>query len=344
MWEVAVQLQALLHETDWDPFHLGFRPGSGIETGLIGQWNDLCWLGGVQLCSFSWTSWWLSVLLTMVSFCVGDPSWMLEVQFCSAFTPILSTSFRRWCWGIHGSYALGSHRVLFYYSWPGEMCVCKPLEHTVTGCKWMAKHFKDKVAWLHSDLDAAIVTVSPEVSDLTLIPVFWDHFQLMWPEDVDRILTVMYLTTCSIDSCSSWLIKASWVGGTTGWAKGVLNASLHNEVVPTALKEAVVHPLLKKPTLDTLECNNYRLVTNTPFFAEVVKRMVVEQLQVFPEETLFRSTTILVQTWLWNWISLGRPNRWRLLCEGQGQCDPLISARSLSSFWDHWPWYPPRTT
>ena len=49
-------------------------------------------------------------------------------------------------------------------------------------------------------------------------------------------------------------------------------------VVPSSFKSAVVKPLLKKPHLDPGSLNNYRPVSNLPFFSKVLERVVSQQL------------------------------------------------------------------
>ncbi|XP_070582622.1 LOW QUALITY PROTEIN: uncharacterized protein [Erythrolamprus reginae] len=48
---------------------------------------------------------------------------------------------------------------------------------------------------------------------------------------------------------------------------------------PPLYKEAVVRPLLKKPSLDPAVLNNYRPVSNLPFMGKVVEKVVALQLQ-----------------------------------------------------------------
>ena len=70
-----------------------------------------------------------------------------------------------------------------------------------------------------------------------------DEFQLLRPEDVDRVLGSVCSTTALLDPCPSWLIGRS-ARGVHIWVQEAVNASLREGVVPTALKEAVIRPLL----------------------------------------------------------------------------------------------------
>ena len=49
--------------------------------------------------------------------------------------------------------------------------------------------------------------------------------------------------------------------------------------VPSALKAAVIKPLLKKPSLDPEVLANYRPISNLPFISKVLEKVVAAQLQ-----------------------------------------------------------------
>ncbi|XP_058024513.1 uncharacterized protein LOC131190935, partial [Ahaetulla prasina] len=66
-----------------------------------------------------------------------------------------------------------------------------------------------------------------------------------------------------------------------------INASLLEGVFPAALKEAVVRPLLKKPSLDPAILGNYRLVSNLRFVAKVVESVVARQLPQYLDEAVY---------------------------------------------------------
>ena len=61
----------------------------------------------------------------------------------------------------------------------------------------------------------------------------------------------------------------------------IINVSLASGVVPDCFKEARVVPLIKKPSLDSEVLANYRPVSNLPFVAKVLERVVNQQLSVY---------------------------------------------------------------
>ncbi|KAF7253219.1 hypothetical protein EYD10_00056 [Varanus komodoensis] len=121
-----------------------------------------------------------------------------------------------------------------------------------------------------------------EVSRAPSGPSLLDEFQLLRPDDVDKVLGMVRPTTCLLDPCQSWLLKeASY--GIGPWVREVVNTSLREGRVPFPLKEAVIQPILKKASLDPELAASFRLVANTPFLGKVLERLVAGQLHFLDE-------------------------------------------------------------
>ncbi len=61
----------------------------------------------------------------------------------------------------------------------------------------------------------------------------------------------------------------------------IINCSLQSGTFPKPLKVAAIKPLLKKRTLDTSMLTNYRPISNLPFIAKIVEKVVFNQLSNF---------------------------------------------------------------
>uniref|UniRef100_A0A8D0BC31 Reverse transcriptase domain-containing protein n=1 Tax=Salvator merianae TaxID=96440 RepID=A0A8D0BC31_SALMN len=145
------------------------------------------------------------------------------------------------------------------------------------------KFFSDKVAQIRADLDSDWEAVSTEndsveVTGSRLCPVIWEEFELVMPDEVDKAMGAVSSATCLLDPCPSWLVSTSREV-TRGWVQAIVNASLREGSFPAPYKEAIVRPLLKKPSLDPTVLNNYRPVSNLPFIGKVVEKVVAFQLQ-----------------------------------------------------------------
>ncbi|KAF7251615.1 Ena/VASP-like protein [Varanus komodoensis] len=147
------------------------------------------------------------------------------------------------------------------------------------------RHFREKIAQIRHKLDSAIESGSTgETPSTPSSPQLMDEFQLLWPDDVDKVLGQVHPTTCLLDPCPSWLLKKAKDGIGT-WILEVVNASLRDGRVPAPLKEAVVWPVLKKASLDPEVAANYRPVANLLFLGKVLEWVVAGQLQALLDET-----------------------------------------------------------
>ncbi|KAF7243480.1 putative RNA-directed DNA polymerase from transposon BS, partial [Varanus komodoensis] len=135
-------------------------------------------------------------------------------------------------------------------------------------CDDFAKHFKEKIAQIRHELDSTSDSEpSGEVPMLPSGPKLMDEFQLLRPDDVDKVLGHVRPITCLLDPCPSWLLNKA-KHGIGAWILEVVNASLREGQVPAPLKEAVVWPVLKKASLDPEVAANYRPVANIPFLGK----------------------------------------------------------------------------
>ena len=83
----------------------------------------------------------------------------------------------------------------------------------------------------------------------------------------------------------------------------IKNASLGNGVIPQELKEAVVRPLIKKPTLDKVLLKNYRPVSNITHLSKVIEQVVAKRLtehclnqdMLDPFQSAYGNNTLLKQ-------------------------------------------------
>ncbi|KAF7235294.1 Vomeronasal type-2 receptor 26 [Varanus komodoensis] len=160
-----------------------------------------------------------------------------------------------------------------------------PVPPSKACCDDFARHFREKIAQIRHELDTTNESeVSGETPVLPSGPALLDEFQLLRPDDVDKVLGRVCRTTCLLDPCLSWLINNSKHRIGT-WILEVVNASLREGRVPAPLKEVVVRLVLKKASLDPEMATNYRPVANIPFLGKVLERVVVGQLQALLDET-----------------------------------------------------------
>ena len=70
----------------------------------------------------------------------------------------------------------------------------------------------------------------------------------------------------------------------------IVNCSLEEAKVPIIYKQAVVRPLLKKPSLDKEVLKNYRPVSNLPFISKVLEKVVATRLDRHLESNILHDS------------------------------------------------------
>ena len=103
------------------------------------------------------------------------------------------------------------------------------------------------------------------------------HFGLVSDSDILKHLNAMKSKSCSQDPVPTWLLK-SCKQTFVPTLVSIVNASLSSGEFPSSLKEAVITPVLKKPSLDAESLKNYRPVSNLPFLSKLIEREVSQQL------------------------------------------------------------------
>ena len=84
-------------------------------------------------------------------------------------------------------------------------------------------------------------------------------------------------TTCLLDPIPTRLFKE--ILPTINIAVlDIINSSLVKGHVPQMLKEAVIRPSLKKPSLDAEVLANYRPISNLPFLSKIIEKIVAKEL------------------------------------------------------------------
>ena len=110
------------------------------------------------------------------------------------------------------------------------------------------------------------------------IPCFSDSLEVFEPTNTAEIMSILANTdkTRTLDPLPTKQLKDnidSIVPIVT-----CITHSLVNAVMPGLLKQAIVRPLLKKPSLDKDTLNNYRLVSNLSHLSKVIKKVIARRI------------------------------------------------------------------
>lgn len=139
-----------------------------------------------------------------------------------------------------------------------------------------ASYFTDKVTTISSQFSEPVLLSSlPPASEASL-----SSFSPLNESEVTRLLLDSKPTTCPLDPIPSHLLQAIEPTITPA-VTGIINSSLSTGVFPAAFKQARVTPLLKKPSLNPVQVENYRPVSLLPFLSKILERTVFKQLSEY---------------------------------------------------------------
>ena len=83
---------------------------------------------------------------------------------------------------------------------------------------------------------------------------------------------------CELDSIPTFLFKLCFdeLGPTV---INIINLSLSECIFPSSFKQAIVHPLLKKPSLPDDDLNNFRPISNLNFISKITEKVVASRIK-----------------------------------------------------------------
>ena len=198
-----------------------------------------------------------------------------------------------------------------------------------------SEFFKDKVEQIRQSLDDDIIqrNVNPLIFDEQCLTSCLSDFETVDVQSIRTIIMQSNSKTCSLDPIPTSLLK-DCVDEIAPALEVIINNSLRKACFPEIYKNAIVTPLLKKPSLDKNILKNYRPVSNLPFFGKMMEKIVLLQLKkyldnhnLFPVcQSAYRNSHC-TETALLNVIS-------DILCDIDNNKISLLSLLDLSSAFD----------
>ena len=144
--------------------------------------------------------------------------------------------------------------------------------------KLFCDYFLRKVAQIRSELDS--VPPSPATFPDTTCDHVFPTFQPVSEDEVRSIVLKSNPTTCALDPLPTSLLLEC-IDTVLPSLTQIINDSLTSGIFPASFKQALVKPLLKKPSLDVNNLSNYRPVSNLSFFSKVLEKVILKQLLAY---------------------------------------------------------------
>lgn len=135
--------------------------------------------------------------------------------------------------------------------------------------------FRDKISSL---LDGEpLPPTSNVLVESSNCPTTFPAFAPLLSDQLKNVISRSPTKTCPLDPIPTFLLKNVFETVQPVLLQ-ILNTSLATGIFPTQFKNALVYPLIKKPSLNPEVFSNYRPISNLPFISKVLERVVAEQL------------------------------------------------------------------
>ena len=102
-------------------------------------------------------------------------------------------------------------------------------------------------------------------------------FEIATEAEILRLVQSMANKHCKLDPVPTWVLKKH-LDQLIPLITKIINQSLETGIVHPLLKSAIIRPILKNPNLDHTKFENFRPVSNLPFLAKVLEKVVYTRL------------------------------------------------------------------
>ena len=147
-------------------------------------------------------------------------------------------------------------------------------------CDDFAKFFSDKITLIRENIQRRVQDVDSRVceeTDHSVVQYTLDELAPTTEAELIGILRNSSDKTCCLDAIPTNLIK-KYASLHIPYLVAIVNNSFKEGLFPSALRTAVVRPLLKKDNLDRNTMNNYRPISNIPFISKLMEKVAVSRV------------------------------------------------------------------
>ena len=115
-----------------------------------------------------------------------------------------------------------------------------------------------------------------EVDTPCLVPNV-ESFTQISESNLEKIVLSGNSKSCALDPIPTSLLKRL-LPVLLPTICAIVNKSIMEFIMPNVLREAIVKPLIKKPTLDKENLKNFQPVSNLPFLSKLIEKVVIDQI------------------------------------------------------------------
>ena len=147
-------------------------------------------------------------------------------------------------------------------------------------CDKFADFFCDKIVTIRHQLDTLSTTDAPPffpLIDDAIITCELSEFSPTSEDELSGLVKKIAAKSCSLDPVPASLLRYC-IDDILPIIKSVVNLSFNSASMPISMKNAVLSPLLKKPSLDFEIFSNFRPVSNLKFLSKVIEKVAAMRL------------------------------------------------------------------
>ena len=133
--------------------------------------------------------------------------------------------------------------------------------------------FRNKVRLIREELP---VNSSPLYHSNDAVPQL-STFEIATENEVLELIQSMASKQCKLDPIPTWVLKKH-LNQLVPLITKIVNQSLESGIVHPSLKSAIIRPILKSPSLDHNKFESFRPVSNLPFLAKVLEKVVYTRI------------------------------------------------------------------
>lgn len=145
---------------------------------------------------------------------------------------------------------------------------------TIEQCNAFLNYFSTKIENIHIAIACEVAPELVEVHPANFSGLVFSSFSAVDSDFISKLVLSMNSTTCILDPLPTTVLK-NCLPVILPHITTIVNASLITGNVSSALKMAAVTAVLKKAGSDITDMSNYRPISNLPFLAKVLERVVV---------------------------------------------------------------------
>jgi hypothetical protein len=134
--------------------------------------------------------------------------------------------------------------------------------------------FKDKIDTIRSNFTSDVAQALAYDRDIVTSPLL--QFREITEDELRKVIQESNNKYCELDPLPTALLK-SCLDELIPVLTQIVNLSIRNSEMPFQYKEAIVKPLLKKPSMDR-ELKNYRPVSNLTFVSKIIEKVIGAQM------------------------------------------------------------------